>query len=705
MKTTITLSFTVLLCLMIFTKSQSQTNFTAIPDSGCAPLSVTFTNTGTGAASYFWDFGDGNTYSGTDTTHIYTTPGFYDVLLIGLDTASNPIDTATATINVVGSSGVFFIFNDSICLGETADFFSPDFSSIYFWSFGDGAIDSSSGQFVSYNYFADGIYQVDLVVNTVCGLDTISDTVWVNSGFLPPTPAIAAFPDSICPGEIITFTSDIDPAVPYLWDFGDGTLDSTSATYFFGTHTITHPYLSTGNFTATLTVRNQCNNTNSSNYTITVDNSAVPPPPTITALQDSICPGETITFTADIDTTIPYLWNFGDGSVDSTGAQDFFGFYFITHTFVDSGNYTVSLTVRNQCGNSNSSSDTVHIINSTVPPPPAFSISADSVCPGDNITFSAFLDAGIPFALWNFGDGITDTSFPQIFGVHSITHSFSNANSYTVTLTIQNQCGNTGSFSDTVTIINSSPMPPPNFFAVPPTACLGDAITFSLFLDASVPYLWDFGDGTLDNSSAQNFFGFHTISHIYNSMGNFEVILTVSNACGNSASDTAAIFIAPLPNPVITQSGNVLSVTDTFSSYQWFQDDSIINGANGQSYLATTNGNYYVVVTDANFCIDTSNIIGVILGMNEYPFDNLGLTISPNPFSQQTEIKYSLATNSQIKIELYNLLGQKIKIIAEEKEVSGEHRQILEVEKNNEIYFLKISVNNINYFQKIIQIQ
>jgi plastocyanin len=39
--------------------------------------------------SYFWDFGDGNTGSGSPITHTYTTTGYYHVLLVGSSTSAN----------------------------------------------------------------------------------------------------------------------------------------------------------------------------------------------------------------------------------------------------------------------------------------------------------------------------------------------------------------------------------------------------------------------------------------------------------------------------------------------------------------------------------------------------------------------------------------------------------------------------------------
>jgi len=56
-------------------------------------LAVTFTNTSTGADTYLWDFGDGQTSTAMSPIHSYATQGIYNVLL----TATNTNGSATAS--------------------------------------------------------------------------------------------------------------------------------------------------------------------------------------------------------------------------------------------------------------------------------------------------------------------------------------------------------------------------------------------------------------------------------------------------------------------------------------------------------------------------------------------------------------------------------------------------------------------------------
>ncbi|WP_175574454.1 HYR domain-containing protein [Algoriphagus marinus] len=74
----------------------------ADPTSGDSPLVVNFDASGSSdadndALTYTWDFGDGNIGSGLTTSHTYTTPGWYDAVLIVSD-GKRPTE-ATVEIN------------------------------------------------------------------------------------------------------------------------------------------------------------------------------------------------------------------------------------------------------------------------------------------------------------------------------------------------------------------------------------------------------------------------------------------------------------------------------------------------------------------------------------------------------------------------------------------------------------------------------
>ena len=134
-------------------------------------------------------------------------------------------------------------------------------------------------------------------------------------------------------------------------------------------------------------------------------------------------------------------------------------------------------------------------------------------------------------------------------------------------------------------------------FTVSDTAiCVGSTINFT---DQSTGLVnarnWIFNGGTPPSSTQQN------IAVTYNTAGLYGVSLTVSNGSGsNVKTKTAYIKVAPLPVPVITASGYVLTCSITGTTYQWFLNNTLIAGAVQQTYAARKNGDYTVLVVDVN---------------------------------------------------------------------------------------------------------
>jgi PKD repeat protein len=74
-------------------------SFTATPDSGAAPLDVTFKDTSTGTpTSWSWSFGDNSSSTAQNPTHRFSLPGTYTVTLTARNEGGST--TATKTVSV-----------------------------------------------------------------------------------------------------------------------------------------------------------------------------------------------------------------------------------------------------------------------------------------------------------------------------------------------------------------------------------------------------------------------------------------------------------------------------------------------------------------------------------------------------------------------------------------------------------------------------
>jgi len=120
------------------------------------------------------------------------------------------------------------------------------------------------------------------------------------------------------------------------WDFGDGNVTVTEATYF------RHQFKYKGIFNITLTIRDDKNGTDSISKFVTVSNINPVANFTLSPLQPKV--GESIlffgNFSRDVDGSIVlWLWDFDDENVTTTYSNA------VTHIYSKSGDYNVTLTV------------------------------------------------------------------------------------------------------------------------------------------------------------------------------------------------------------------------------------------------------------------------------------------------------------------------------------------------------------------------
>jgi len=533
--------------------------YTISPASGCAPVSVNFTNTSTGAAIYNWNFGNGNTSTNTNPSATYNNSGTYTITLTASNGGLNSTKTAVVNVYALPVPG-FTIATTTVCLGQTipfTDISTPGSGSIttWAWDFGDGnSITNATGS-ASHSYNSTGTFPVSLTVtnNFGCFKSIIHPITVVTS----PTAQFTGNPLSACSVPLnVTFTNSSitnGGGASYNWDFGDG-----------GTSTLVSPpahvYNSFGNYTVSLIVKEQgCSDTLAKNNYIVIQNIQ----PDFIANITTICFGQTINFT-DLSNplTISRTWNFGDGQT-STLANP-------SHIYATAGTYTVSLLNANGCGNSKVKNNYITIL----PSPVASFTSDDSVsCIAPfSVNFSDN-SAGAVSWNWNFGDGITST-------LKNPSHTYNSVGNYNVSLTITDVNGCTKTFTKN-NYIKISPTIA-NFVASPLQGCIPLTVNFtSTSLSPASPiisYHWDFGNGTATVATPNK-------SNIYNVDGTYTIKLVVTSASGCKDSITKTNYIKAGTKP--TANFNVVTPVICHGTEAQFTDLS--TGADSAHWVFDVN--------------------------------------------------------------------------------------------------------------------
>jgi gliding motility-associated-like protein len=197
----------------------------------CRAKVVSFDASATNAfnPAYKWSFADGsvNTTASPLTTHSYNTYGLYNVTLVVTD-GNGCVDSIKHSVLVhkptANFSDTLLSLGCGIAQVQFKDL-STGFVNKWLWDFGNGA--TSVFQNPSYTYTQPGYNSLRLIVTSIAGcVDTlVSDSVVLVPG------AIGAFsfnPKTGCNPLKVKFKAKSINAQNYTWDFGDGTVISTT---------------------------------------------------------------------------------------------------------------------------------------------------------------------------------------------------------------------------------------------------------------------------------------------------------------------------------------------------------------------------------------------------------------------------------------------------------------------------------------------
>jgi PKD repeat protein len=552
-------------------------------NQGCVPLTVSFTNTSSGAVSYSWDFGDGTTSAIANPVHIYTTAGNYQPQLIATNTFGC-IDTLVFPVQVIASAypiTQFLSSSASGCAPSQVSFTNQSgalSSPAYQWNFGNSV--TSTLQDPSVTYSLPGVYTVQLIVTNAGGC---SDTITQNVNVYAAPVINVDMSDSVSCGPMnVTFTNNSTNAVSFLWQFGDG--DSSAAT------SPVHLYATAGSYTVTLAVTSSqgC----IANYTF--PNQVIINATPAASYQSNVtsgCAPVIVNFTGTSTNTVnaSYSWNFGNGITGSSAN--------IQHQFSTAGSYPVTLTVTN----SNGCSDSV-IHNITVNAVPVANATlSDSISCGPLTTSFINNSSGASGYSWAFGDGTSSSAV-------SPSHLYSNPGTYYITLVATSAgCIDTFNLPTPITIY-TVPVASMNTSAM--SGCSPFNVTFTSTSTQlnNAAYQWNCGNGQTGAGVS--------ISSTYNNGGAYPVSLVVTNegGCTDTASATINVTSTPVAAAALSDSSGCAPLPVTFinnslnaAGYSWDFGDGNTSSQQNPVHVYNVPGNYTVllIATNGTNCSDT----------------------------------------------------------------------------------------------------
>lgn len=536
--------------------------------------------------SYIWSNGS------THNNITVSTPGKYYVTMTN---CLNNISTDTITVKYK-QSPIFSLGNDTtICYNSNLileSIYSDSLTYLFTWS--NGVSTPSIIPTLS------GMYWLNIINNYFC---SYTDTINIQIDASLNTISLGS-DISLCAGNQIALSSGLQPGLSYTWVTGETTPAIT--------------VVNTAEYSVIITNTNNCIAKDTINVTIT----GQAPNPNFTF--NTACINNQIQFTdassaPSGNSIASYLWDFGDplsASNTSTLSNP-------THSYTNTGIYTVSLTISTDVGCSKSITKTL-----TVSPTPTVNFNFGIACQNSAVTFTGSINSGTlttTATTWNFGDPASGANNSS--ALLNPSHLFSNQANYPVKLIATNSAG----CKDSITkIVNVRGEVKADFTYSAP--CANSNV---LFQDNSITpapsnvhtRTWNF------SNSANTFIGL-TTNQTFTNSGVYSASLTVTgtNGCVSSISKLITVQLKPVVNftvPPLCAKDTVNIINNSsvgsgvFSSFNWQLNTNPISSIGSPTLSIANSGTYSLSlkITNSAQCSDSLTKLITVFALPTVDFE------------------------------------------------------------------------------------
>ena len=392
--------------------------------------------------------------------------------------------------------------------------------------------------------------------------------------------------------------------------------------------------LAAGTYSVLVTDANGCTQVQTS--TVTVSSGE----PTAAFSSVPVCPGMATTFT-DGSTAIPgdpivgWSWTFAGGNPATSTSQ-------ITASTYPTGNYTATLVVTTQAG----CTDTI-VQPVSINAKPKALFTSSSVCLNSPTDLTNSSTGAVSFQ-WDFGDPASGANNTSTLSTATLSHTFSGAGTYSVTLIASGGSGCSDTLMKVITV-----NPSPTAIASAPSACLTTANQFADNSTGSpTKWAWIFDDAKTSNMQNP--------AHTFGTAGLHTATLVITNSFGCPSVTIVQTNVNPLPTanfnslPVCLGSQtcftNLSTIsTGTITGWSWNFGQGNLSTQPSPCYTFTTSGTHPVLLTATSDsgCQNSLTIQAIVIPP---PIANFTATaVCLNATSTFTDASAAASANDPIK--------------------------------------------------------
>jgi PKD repeat protein len=395
---------------------------------------------------------------------------------------SDVVDSCTDSDDIqitFGSPIADFTIPADVCSGEEISFVNQSIAALgYSWDYGDGsAIETATSPVHTYiaSTGQDTVFTISL---TGCGDSVITHDIAVHG---KPSADFANDADEGCSPLTVNFTNLTTGLSTYNWNYGDGSATETIAN---PVHTFTVPDGQDTVYTVTLTATNSYGCDSLVTKAITVYGKPIS---SFTSDMIDGCSPLAVNFVNNSVGAISYQWDFdGDGITDNSSINP-------GHTFTGNSaglsTFPVTLIAENTLGCSDTSSSVISVYNMSIDAGEdttvcglEYRLDASSIASGTGMWSLVSCSCNVIF-----DDQSSNTATVTVDGPGTCVFRWENTTPY---------C--TKSDEVEVTFIQRAVAD----FTVPSEICLPGSVSPLNLSSGASGYLWDFGDGSANETVA-----------------------------------------------------------------------------------------------------------------------------------------------------------------------------------------------------------
>ncbi|HLP53319.1 MAG TPA: YCF48-related protein [Chitinophagales bacterium] len=590
----------------------------------CAGAQATFTSSitnGGNAPAYQWKNNGSNITGATSSTYSSSTLANGDVISCVLTSNSGCANPTTATSNNVTvtltpnvTPGVSIsTTNSSICSGTSVTFTASPTNGgaapVYQWKVNGNNEGAGSNTYTSSTLANNDVVSCVLTSNAACAspVTAASNSVTMTvASPVAPSISISATQTTICSGNSVTFTAvpaNGGNAPAYQWKLnGTNIGGATNATYSSSSLN------DNDQISCELTSSASCissGNATSNTVTIAVS-STVTPSVIVTTSADSVCPGESVTFTAagtNGGTTPSYQWKKNGTDINAATSSSY-----TTSTVLSSDVFTCVLTSSVGCASPTtavSNSKSVYI-KPTFTPTVSITPSSNSICENGNVNFTSTVsgEGSAPTYQWK----VNSVDVSGEVGAAFSSATLAIGDEVTLQLTSSDACAVPSVVESAPAALTINPLVTPSvsISASQTVICSGASVVFTATVahgGTSPGYQWKLNGNNITGETNSTYTSTSLVD------GDEVSCAISSNATCAAVSGATSAGIALTENSTVTASVTIATASTNLCDgqqvvfaatpanggaapvYQWLKNGSTISGATLPTYTEISPAN------------------------------------------------------------------------------------------------------------------